>query len=102
MPELIDAHWHSYMSCNTMIDPLIATLLIPNSKLLRRLLKLYSEVSQPFVMRANTYSDYNVPLTKASFLVPESIQAAPSSLKQVGTEISELFMKIPIRLTVAD
>lgn len=78
MPGLIDAHWHAYMSCNTMMDLLTAD---------------------------TAYTQFKAGQeARATLLFPDHafIPVALLSPRQEGMEISGRYMTNPVPLTVAD
>lgn len=102
MPGLIDAHWHAYMSCNTMMDLLTADTAYTQFKAGKKLELPYSAASQPSGMQVVRSSGLNGPSTKESFPDHAFIPVALLSPRQEGMEISGRYMTNPVPLTVAD
>ena len=97
MPGLIDAHWHAYMSCNTMMDLLTADTAYTQFKAGQEARATLLRGLQ--VVRS---SGLNGPSTKESFPDHAFIPVALLSPRQEGMEISGRYMTNPVPLTVAD
>lgn len=102
MPGLIDAHWHAYMSCNTMMDLLTAdtayTQFKAGQEARATLLRGFTTIRDEVVRS----SGLNGPSTKESFPDHAFIPVALLSPRQEGMEISGRYMTNPVPLTVAD
>lgn len=83
MPGLIDAHWHAYMSCNTMIDLLVADTAYPQ-------LKAGREAGKTLLRGFTTIRDAGGPVFGLKRAIDEGILTGPriypsgSLLSQTG------------------
>lgn len=83
MPGLIDAHWHAYMSCNTMMDLLVADTAYPQ-------LKAGREAGKTLLRGFTTIRDAGGPVFGLKRAIDEGILTGPriypsgSLLSQTG------------------